>query len=79
MINKTIGKILVLEAGFGSTFPVTPYLSWDNGEVSGPYRNWKQAPLTIEHLLLAVETLTDKEKLAFVAAMTKDHKLARER
>lgn len=61
-----VGKLGVTEA-FGITFPVTPFLSWDNGEISGPFDNWRRAPLTVEHLLLAVEALSVEQRALFFA------------
>lgn len=65
--TKQIGNLVIPEAKLGPSFSVTSYLSWDNGEVSGPYGNWKQTPLTVGHLLLAVDSLSLEELTAFFA------------
>ena len=63
VLPVVIGPLVVPEA----RNLVTPYLSWDNGEVSGPSGNWRHAPLTVEHLTLAVESLGEDGRAAFFA------------
>jgi len=65
LLATPIGQLGIDEAGFGPTFPVTPFMAWDNGEVSGPYDNWKRVRLTVEHLVLAIESLNDLQRAVF--------------
>ena len=65
LLATPIGQLVVDEAEFGPTFPVTPFMSWDNGEVSGPYDNWRRVRLTVEHLVLAIESLNDLQRAVF--------------
>ncbi|OHD23741.1 MAG: hypothetical protein A2Y38_23505 [Spirochaetes bacterium GWB1_59_5] len=65
LLATPIGSLVVDEAGFGSAFPVTPFMSWDKGEISGPYDNWGRVRLTVEHLVLAIESLNDLQRAVF--------------
>lgn len=68
---RAIGTIAIPEAGFGDTFPVTPYVAWDNGEVSGPTANFRYALLTPEHLLLAIQSMSERDREAFLSELSR--------
>ena len=65
LLATPIGPLVVDEAGFGPIFPVTPFMAWDKGEISGPYDNWGRVRLTVEHLVLAIESLNDLQRAVF--------------
>jgi hypothetical protein len=56
----------------GAQWEAPPYLSWDEGEVSGPYDNWKRTRLTVRLLTGLVKNLSKAQRCAFLKAVDDD-------